>query len=235
MDNVAVEGGGGLSLRGAALWFTNTLIAGNHAASEGAGASIKDAAHFLHATIAGNTGAEGVYIGIGLDDDAILNDSIIARHTTGQYADGRVDLNGIFWHDNVTDTVRGYGIVFADNPYWGDPRFADPADGDYHLLAGSAAIDRALPSAVDTDFDGRPRPWGGGPDLGAYEIHAGFTLSPGYDAAITPGALYTHTHFLRNNGLAAYTYTLALSRDRDWSTLRDFDPFELHLGLKVVR
>jgi hypothetical protein len=114
---------------------------------------------------------------------ATVSSPASAGHTVGVYADSHVEMNGLLWHDNVTDTVEDGGVVFAYDPYWGDPRFAEPANGDYHLRAGSAAIDRAAPSAVDTDLDGLPRPWGGGPDLGAYESHAGFTLSPGYDAA----------------------------------------------------
>ena len=41
---------------------------------------------------------------------------------------------------------------------------------DYHLQAGSAALGRAIPDwAPATDFDGRERPQGSAPDLGAFE------------------------------------------------------------------
>lgn len=82
-----------------------------------------------------------------------------------------------------------------------DPRFASPATGDFHLLAGSGAIDAAdsgAPYWPGTDVDGRgpaddpsTPDTGSGPvtyaDLGAYEF-AGVTLGVG-DPAAGSGAL----------------------------------------------
>jgi hypothetical protein len=52
-----------------------------------------------------------------------------------------------------------------------DPRFANAATGDFHLLAGSPAADVADPTVViSDDFDGLPRPQGNGRDLGAFEL-----------------------------------------------------------------
>ncbi len=50
------------------------------------------------------------------------------------------------------------------------PKFKDVANGDYHLLLGSPAIDTADPSAsLDHDFDGIKRPQGAQRDMGAFE------------------------------------------------------------------
>jgi hypothetical protein len=49
-----------------------------------------------------------------------------------------------------------------------DPRFVGA--GDYHLMAGSPALDTASAAgAPSDDLDGLPRPVGAGFDMGAYE------------------------------------------------------------------
>jgi hypothetical protein len=51
-----------------------------------------------------------------------------------------------------------------------DPRFVNAANGDFHLMTGSPAIDAADPAAtLSTDYDGVSRPQGAGRDLGAFE------------------------------------------------------------------
>lgn len=56
---------------------------------------------------------------------------------------------------------------------FGDPVFVDSLAGDFHLQSGSPAIDAAGGAASwlsSTDFDGTPRPQGGGHDIGAFEF-----------------------------------------------------------------
>ena len=51
-----------------------------------------------------------------------------------------------------------------------NPMFVNAANGDYHLAAGSPAIDAADPGAtLAEDFDGTARPVGSARDLGAFE------------------------------------------------------------------
>ena len=63
--------------------------------------------------------------------------------------------------------------VFAfwvDGPYL---TLADTAGGDYHLAAGSEAIDAGTAEdAPDHDIDGAVRPQGAAHDVGAYESPA---------------------------------------------------------------
>jgi hypothetical protein len=49
-----------------------------------------------------------------------------------------------------------------------DAGFAAP--GDYHLVPGSPAVDRAVGSSVAVDLEGNGRPAGAASDLGAYEL-----------------------------------------------------------------
>ena len=65
---------------------------------------------------------------------AAVSSPASAGHTVGLYADGHVELNGLLWHDNVTDTVQDGGMVLACGQYWGDSRFTDCAIPDNYLL-----------------------------------------------------------------------------------------------------
>jgi hypothetical protein len=72
---------------------------------------------------------------------------------------------------NLIDGFRGEeGEVYGDAYVEGDPRFANPAGGDFHLQGDSPAIDQGSAlGAPDDDFDGQSRPAGAGIDIGADE------------------------------------------------------------------
>jgi hypothetical protein len=60
--------------------------------------------------------------------------------------------------------------ALGTNPVYGDPRFLNPAGGNYNLGPGSAAIDTGVTEPTITkDIDGDPRPIGAGYDIGADE------------------------------------------------------------------
>ena len=75
------------------------------------------------------------------------------------------DHNG-FWANG-----RDYapGLAGGAHDVTGDPAFVSRAGHDYHLGAGSAAIDRGAALDVTTDIDDQARPVGAAPDLGADE------------------------------------------------------------------
>jgi len=123
-------------------------------------------ATLIHNTLVGSGAGNGVYVATGYVTLSLTN-TIVVSHTWGitntvpasstVYAD-----HTLFWA-NDQDGIRG------TNPVDGDPAFADPAGGDYHLCGGSAAVDAGVEAGIDTDIDGDGRPLGAAPDIGADE------------------------------------------------------------------
>jgi parallel beta-helix repeat protein len=165
-------GGGGLSLYRSDATLTNNVVTDN----DGSGLYIwASSPRLLHTTIARNSGSSGVFI----SDDGpnystvALTNTILVSHTVGIYvrAGNTATLESTLWHGNTTDW-DGTGTINRSNDYAGDPLF--DADG-YHLMAGSAAIDKGVDAGVMTDIDGDPRD--STPDLGADErVGAGLYL-----------------------------------------------------------
>jgi hypothetical protein len=78
------------------------------------------------------------------------------------YQDNLVYNNG---RNLILSTATATGTVTADPLF---VNFQLNGSGDYHLQAGSPAIDRGTPTnAPATDFDGKTRT--AVPDIGAYE------------------------------------------------------------------
>lgn len=65
---------------------------------------------------------------------------------------------------------QGTAPAGANNVLGANPIFVNAASGDFHLQAGSPAIDQADPAATEAiDFDGTSRPQGAKRDIGAFE------------------------------------------------------------------
>jgi hypothetical protein len=87
--------------------------------------------------------------------------------------------------------------VTVTNQVMGDPLFlidsTGAGTGDFHLQAGSPAIDAGVDLGVTVDFEGRVRPAGEGFDLGAFEMPATHLVPNEFDtlqaayAAASPG------------------------------------------------
>src|SRR5262249_55940577 len=69
----------------------------------------------------------------------------------------------------IADPGVGTGLNLINNREFADPGMVDPASYNFHLQAGSLAIDSGAVVPVSTDHEGRPRPQGSGYDIGAYE------------------------------------------------------------------
>ena len=166
----AAGSGGGLYLESSSATLTNTVVTDNQAVQRGGGLYIyRSASRLLHTTLARNRGGDnsGVYIA-GTRSVVTMTNSIVVSHTVGITATSgsTATLNGVLWYSNTANT-GGLGAVTIANAMTDDPAFA--ADG-YHLRPASAAIDRGVDASVIADIDGDPRPYAGGPDLGADEL-----------------------------------------------------------------
>jgi hypothetical protein len=80
------------------------------------------------------------------------------------------------YHDVTTQTlaIAGSPSLTTLNPVSGDPKLA----GDFHLTAGSVAIDAGLDIGVLVDLDGEARPNGSLPDIGADEFYWRYIYLP---------------------------------------------------------
>jgi uncharacterized repeat protein (TIGR01451 family) len=167
--------------------------------------------HAIHTTLAENSGGGGQGIYVVNSGAVVMTNTILVSHTVGIQTSGSAaaGLNATLW-GNDTDW-SGSSIVTGAYNWWGDSSFVDPEGRNYHLDAGSAALDKGLASGVSTDIDGDPRAFGLAPDLGADEGVPELALAKGGLGWVNEGQVYTYTLSVTNSG--AYTATNAVLTD----------------------
>jgi hypothetical protein len=156
--------GGALAATGGSMVLSHVTIGSNVAVS-GARSGVNNA-------VPGRGG--GIYV---TNNTPILQNSILAYSESGSNAFGVLVDAG----NNISsDASCQFTQPGSRNNV--DPRLSPLADfggptPTMALLTGSPAIDAALPSlCVPTDQRGRPRPWGSGCDVGAFESSPPFTV-----------------------------------------------------------
>jgi hypothetical protein len=179
-DNNAYRNGGGMYLNGNSssgdnVIITNTMVFGNHALYGGGIYVNEGICYMTNLTVTGNTGSDsygGLY---HVGGTAYLRNSIVWGNRNNDGAASNV--SGTFNHShNLVEggVVDGVNIVSNANP-----KFVD--NNDYHLKAGSPAIDAGDNTFYDaseqpdlhniiTDLDGNPRFYGTAVDLGVFEV-----------------------------------------------------------------
>ncbi len=167
--------GGGFDLSGMGGGYTNNVIADNQAEFEGSGIAARGAtAHLLHNTLARNGGPYGIGLYVTKQTNnvvsrLIMTNTILVDHNVGISitAGNSLVVDTVLWYNTeVTVDKSPTADVTVRNEGTADPLF--DTDG-YHLRMSSAAIDKALASALPRDVDGDPRPYGNGFDIGADE------------------------------------------------------------------
>jgi predicted outer membrane repeat protein len=181
-ENNQASGAGGALYSQANVNVVNALFANNSAPQGAAIATAQvDSAAITYATIAGggtpasaialtsqtrsvtvtNTLISGYGVGISITSPALsfhltLQKVLAANDGANNVAQPVVNTGG--------GSVSGAAIRAQAG-------YKNSAAGDYHLAFGAPAIDagEATPS-ITTDLDGHQRPFGGAPDIGAYEF-----------------------------------------------------------------
>jgi predicted outer membrane repeat protein len=170
ISNSATYWGGGLyreQMGGGRI--ENTLFAQNGSTYGGAAVYLKSdgVTTILHTTIADTISNTTSAIAIVAGSVEVTN-TIITNHAIAvQNAGGAATEDFNLFFQNAIDSS---GVITGSNSLTGNPRFLDPAHGNYHLGPHSAAIDRGVDAGVYVDLDGKPRPVGVGFDIGAYEF-----------------------------------------------------------------
>ena len=95
--------------------------------------------------------------------------AVAVQYSGGSYVNCVIRRNMIY--GGVASAAPPTGMTILDNLDDTDPLLANPTGFDFHLTMASPAVDAGNTLAqVADDFDGTPRPQGGGFDLGAFEL-----------------------------------------------------------------
>jgi len=172
-DNKAGTGlqgrGGGVRLAFCpAFTLTNNIIARNSATELASGVGVAVSTGWIaHNTIADNTGGDGSGVHVSSSSDATVYGNIILGHTVGITNAGAPGSTVTAEYTLFEANANDYGPDVTSLNEISGPASLQP---DFHILAGSGAINRVHPlSWVALDIDGDARPTSVWSDAGADE------------------------------------------------------------------
>jgi len=116
--------------------------------------------------------SSAIYINNGPNDIKIFNNTVYnLLHPNAEAVDAN-NASNVVCRNNIARQTGGFvGCNTASNNLTTDPLFMNAANGNFHLLSGSPAIDagQTLTDVLD-DFDKITRPQGSTYDIGAFEV-----------------------------------------------------------------
>jgi len=113
--------------------------------------------------------------GIQLENEdatnVVVRNNIFSQNVLFQISNEASGSNLTVDHNLIHNYTGAYEYEIRGTDYVeGDPKFVNPSGADFHLQAGSPAIDQgASTDAPSDDYEGNQRPQGAGYDIGAYE------------------------------------------------------------------
>ncbi len=150
----------------------------------------------------------GVYLWGNADATLVANNTVYGNDDYGIEIENTVDkariINNILW-GNSDPQIHDFGVgTVLQNNLTANPNFVNAAAADFHLLAGSPAINAGVnlySIGVTKDLDNRLRPATGAFERGAYEYGASttppvafnFSLSNGGNKSVTQGSSITNS------------------------------------------
>jgi hypothetical protein len=178
---------GGIFVGNSSAVIVNNLIRGNSATADGGAIEIEfcpGSVSIVNNTIDGNSASNVLSIGqaIGIvDSNVLVQNNIISNHSTfpktaiGVSGNAPLLRNNLFFNNAGLYSSEGGPLTLPalnalgsnGGNIQGNPLYANAIGGDFHLLAGSPAINTGLLSgAPSVDFDSDARPLGGAVDIG---------------------------------------------------------------------
>ncbi len=158
----------------------NNLVYTNTAATNGGGIAFGSGGsegtvdgNTIYGNAAASNGGGGIYVDSGAGTVVIRNSIIVSNAGCGVQGDAETLVTYSDLWGNGGGSYGDGGVVAGTGTITENPQFEEPGV-DFSLQTGSPCIGVGDPNNYPAnDYDGRARPFGPTPDMGAYEFYTG--------------------------------------------------------------